>query len=142
MKRYRKIDPRIWKDEKFQEVWAAKWDKPVHIPSLWDERFWHSRWAGWKDHPEAETFRKELSAMALRRRFSKVKKIIFPIIYQKFKKRCVSCKSRENLFLDHIIPICWGGTNALANFQLLCLRCNSLKSGILPEPPPENYRGL
>ena len=41
----------------------------------------------------------------------------------------------KDLVWDHVIPICWGGTNDLFNFQLLCRSCNSQKGGVLPEPP-------
>ncbi len=41
---------------------------------------------------------------------------------------CVRCGSRENLEYDHIIPISRGGSNTLRNIELLCERCNRIKS--------------
>lgn len=41
---------------------------------------------------------------------------------------CVICKSNERLSIDHIIPITKGGENKENNIQVLCLKCNILKS--------------
>lgn len=43
-------------------------------------------------------------------------------------QRCVRCGATEGLTLDHIIPRVYGGTNELANFQLLCEACHVEKS--------------
>ena len=41
---------------------------------------------------------------------------------------CVKCSKKENLQLDHIIPISNGGKNELSNIQILCKNCNIKKS--------------
>ena len=47
--------------------------------------------------------------------------------------RCNIC-FREDTYLeiDHIVPVCLGGSDALVNLQLLCGRCNNIKSGYTP----------
>lgn len=40
---------------------------------------------------------------------------------------CQHCAATENLHIDHKHPVSKGGTNALANLQLLCGSCNSRK---------------
>ena len=43
------------------------------------------------------------------------------------KGRCVKCGSRENLEIDHVVPLARGGSNRLENLQLLCRSCNRRK---------------
>ena len=43
------------------------------------------------------------------------------------KGRCVKCGSRENLEIDHVVPLARGGSNRLENLQLLCRDCNRRK---------------
>ena len=42
--------------------------------------------------------------------------------------RCVRCGSTDRLTVDHRLPACRGGTNAIANLQTLCFRCNQRKA--------------
>ncbi len=44
--------------------------------------------------------------------------------------RCKYCKSKENLTVDHKVPIIQGGTGKNSNLQCLCRRCNGIKSGL------------
>lgn len=48
---------------------------------------------------------------------------------------CACCSTKLSVTgfeIDHIIPICRGGTNFRGNLQLLCPRCNRRKSSRLP----------
>jgi 5-methylcytosine-specific restriction endonuclease McrA len=49
-------------------------------------------------------------------------------VWQRYGGQCVDCGAREYLEFDHIIPVAKGGSNADANIQLLCRRCNLKKS--------------
>lgn len=41
--------------------------------------------------------------------------------------RCLSCKSKSDLTIDHVIPRSLGGDSSDDNLQVLCRRCNSAK---------------
>lgn len=43
--------------------------------------------------------------------------------------RCILCSSKESLEVDHIVPVCLGGTNDSDNLQTLCKKCNRKKGG-------------
>lgn len=45
-------------------------------------------------------------------------------------KSCRYCRSKENLTIDHKVPITQGGTDDISNLQCLCKRCNGIKSGL------------
>jgi hypothetical protein len=47
---------------------------------------------------------------------------------------CVRCGSKEKLHFDHIIPVDKGGGNDEANIQILCQKCNLLKSDKIGSP--------
>ncbi len=47
---------------------------------------------------------------------------------------CVRCGSKENLQFDHIIPVDKGGSNNEENIQILCQKCNLLKSDRIAFP--------
>lgn len=46
------------------------------------------------------------------------------------KEFCEWCGCKDNLHLDHIIPVFAGGTNSELNAQTLCRKCNNLKRDI------------
>lgn len=49
-------------------------------------------------------------------------------ILKLYRSECACCGSRENITMDHIIPISRGGTHGIGNLQPLCLTCNLSKS--------------
>lgn len=49
-------------------------------------------------------------------------------VFKRDNNRCQRCNSKENLEVDHIVPILKGGDNSLENLQILCKNCNKLKS--------------
>jgi 5-methylcytosine-specific restriction endonuclease McrA len=43
---------------------------------------------------------------------------------------CARCGSRQDLTVDHIVPLSRGGLSELSNMQTLCRSCNGIKSGL------------
>jgi 5-methylcytosine-specific restriction endonuclease McrA len=67
------------------------------------------------------------------RRVKKLQNGIYEISIRELKrilaKPCINCQSKENITLDHIIPVSLGGTHSVGNIQPLCMPCNSSKGG-------------
>jgi 5-methylcytosine-specific restriction endonuclease McrA len=42
---------------------------------------------------------------------------------------CAACGSRNDVHVDHIIPVSKGGTSERSNLQPLCYWCNGIKGG-------------
>ncbi len=51
--------------------------------------------------------------------------------------RCLCCGTKENITVDHIIPLSLGGSNDISNIQPLCEGCNLLKG-----QGATDYRGV
>ncbi len=49
-------------------------------------------------------------------------------VWRRDEGQCVSCRSKELLEFDHIIPFVKGGSNTVRNIQLLCELCNRTKN--------------
>lgn|SRR6185436_1350975 len=121
------IDPRIWADPDFQKVWAGKW--PINSPAPKS-----------RSHPQFVRRRitaNESTCIYLRNRFRKIRLKLFPLVFAKFGDQCLICKGNPATLIDHVLPICWGGTNDICNFQPICQSCNSWKGGRLPSAPIE-----
>jgi hypothetical protein len=56
-------------------------------------------------------------------------------IWTRDEGRCVGCGSSTDLQFDHVIPLAMGGSNELANLQLLCAACNRRKGANLTVNP-------
>lgn len=61
------------------------------------------------------------------RRTIKDYKKTFKKLLHKYNFSCVICGSKENLTIDHIRPVKFGGTDEYSNLQILCKSCNSRK---------------
>jgi hypothetical protein len=48
-------------------------------------------------------------------------------VLAKYEHKCNNCNRKDNLTIDHIIPVVKGGKNEFPNLQVLCKPCNSKK---------------
>ncbi len=48
-------------------------------------------------------------------------------VYKRDDHKCLKCGQKENLSIDHIVPLSKGGLKAKFNLQTLCVSCNSQK---------------
>lgn len=47
---------------------------------------------------------------------------------KEYNYSCANCQTKENITIDHIIPLSKGGKNTIDNLQPLCGLCNSRKN--------------
>ena len=59
---------------------------------------------------------------------SKAKRLWRETIKEKWNNECAYCGSKENLTLDHVIPLCNGGSDTTPNLVCCCRECNHDKS--------------
>lgn len=52
---------------------------------------------------------------------------LFLLIGKRDGFKCAACGCLENLQLDHVVPVTWGGKSVADNLQLLCASCNVRK---------------
>jgi hypothetical protein len=48
-------------------------------------------------------------------------------VFERDSGACVKCGSKEDITIDHIVPVSQGGSSRYGNLQTLCRRCNSSK---------------
>jgi hypothetical protein len=49
------------------------------------------------------------------------------VVMERAGRKCQACSSKENLEIDHIVPVSKGGTGEESNLQVLCRSCNRKK---------------
>lgn len=91
--------------------------------------------AEWQKARDIHTNRKTISDAGHRRsrmEWLSVRRVMTPKILAKYNYQCQMCGNRENLQIDHILPLAKGGSNDESNLQVLCRHCNSSKGSQVP----------
>lgn len=63
----------------------------------------------------------------------KVGPTVRQLVFERDNYTCRSCGTRENLTIDHVIPLARGGANRPWNMQTLCAPCNVKKGACIKE---------
>lgn len=50
-----------------------------------------------------------------------------PRLISRDGEKCAHCGTSEELSVDHVVPLCRGGSSRIDNLQLLCKKCNVQK---------------
>ncbi len=56
-----------------------------------------------------------------------IPKSVRDYVFQRDNYQCQSCGKKQQLNIDHIIPLAKGGSNDISNLQTLCQTCNQQK---------------
>ncbi len=75
------------------------------------------------------TFRDpEDKSVSISERSRHIPQLVKDQVWRRDEGKCVTCGEQNDLEFDHIIPWSKGGANTYRNIQLLCEKCNRLKS--------------
>jgi hypothetical protein len=75
-----------------------------------------------------EVFEEDERVIVTRKRITEEER---EFIFNRDGRKCVFCKNKDGLQIDHIIPFSKGGTTEFNNLQTLCFLCNSKKGARL-----------
>jgi len=75
----------------------------------------------------SEYFQLRTQREKVRNKFNSMSRQLFVDLILRDGPKCKTCGTTQNLTVDHIVPIYYGGTNDLDNLQILCKSCNSRK---------------
>ncbi len=121
-------------NQKFREITGAN-DVPRTIRALRQE--------GWQIETRGDGYHKllseeKLSPKGIRKAISRKDRYL---VFHRDNFRCRACglgvDDGVKLTVDHIIPVEWGGSSELSNYQTLCEECNAGKQAWVKSNPPE-----
>lgn len=64
------------------------------------------------------------------------------VIFQRDEHACLRCGSKEDLTIDHVIPLASGGSNRKNNLQTLCYGCNRDKGNTTADYRRQEYHTI
>lgn len=95
----------------------GEWDEPV------GEVISHPTY--WNDFPDSEYRPSRTNYLTAKTRKNIIER----------DQRCQHCGSTDDMEVDHIFPVVFGGSDAESNLQVLCAPCNRAKG---PKPHSRN----
>jgi 5-methylcytosine-specific restriction endonuclease McrA len=127
---YRKSNPekvaiglRRWRSKNVEHL--RQYDKMTREANPEQRREWLHQWG--QTHPEKiREYANNRRAMRTNNG-GKITAEEWQELVWAFGSKCLCCGTRENITLDHVVPLVRGGRNDIANAQPLCKSCNSSK---------------
>jgi 5-methylcytosine-specific restriction endonuclease McrA len=131
---WKKANPdrvRLHNKRKNKKVWAVqKQDKDYLLKkTLYRQsrkEIYNARAKEWNKNNKDKT-RVYVAKAQTKRRGAQVFTILSREMNAIYNSNCAFCKSRQNITIDHIIPLSRGGNHSIGNLQPLCKSCNSSK---------------
>ena len=101
------------------------------------QREYDKKWAKANRHKKRESFKKWAESNPVKRKLGNmnrrftIKNDRYEITPKEMKalrhSACAVCASKEQIEIDHIIPLAKGGRHSIGNLQALCAKCNRSK---------------
>jgi hypothetical protein len=123
-----KRDPQYMKEyyEANKQKWKDGWEKHKE-KNLEKARQWKKDNYEWvRDNNRKRRELKTISDYKFSKDYAKQ-------VYSKFDNQCFNCGSKENLAIDHHVPLSKGKQLTLSNAVILCRSCNSSKKDKMPK---------
>lgn len=73
---------------------------------------------------------RQISCRSVKGSRAKIPDDIVAFVLTRDAEKCVACSSKEELQIDHVVPVSRGGSDSVENLQLLCRTCNQKRGNL------------
>jgi 5-methylcytosine-specific restriction endonuclease McrA len=112
-----------WKTNNKDKVNKAEKNRRLKNPEKFKEA--DRKWS--KNNPEKTRIKNQRRRAKLANSYGAYTQNEWKNLCNLYDNRCLACGKKNNLTVDHVIPLDLGGANTIDNIQPLCKPCNSSK---------------